>query len=89
MNEIIVDHCRACEPITRLVNQLSEKGFVIVEQRLEDYHFHQLYIKIQGNLNLVDAYSVDGFSRVENKFICECHWSTVEITDSLSDVYLC
>jgi hypothetical protein len=81
MDDIIVDDCRACEPVTRLVNELLEKGFVIIEHRMEDYHFHQLYIKLQGNLSLVDSYSVDGFSRVDNKFICSCHWSVIEIIE--------
>lgn len=89
MDDIIVDDCRACEPVTRLVNELLEKGFVIIEQRMEDYHFHQLYIKLQGNLSLVDSYSVDGFSRVETKFICNCHWSVIETVELSTDVYLC
>ncbi|PWK28362.1 hypothetical protein LV89_01146 [Arcicella aurantiaca] len=89
MTEIVVDDCRACEPVTRLVNQLLEKGFVIVEKRIEDYHFHQLYLKLQGNLTLVDSYSVDGFARVENTFICNCHWSSLEVTNSVNTVYFC
>jgi hypothetical protein len=89
MHEIVVDGCRACEPVSRLINELLEKGFVIVEQRMEDYHFHQLYLKLRGNTNLVDSYLVDGFSRIEQKFICNCHWSTIEIEDNSADAFLC
>ncbi|MEA5460199.1 hypothetical protein VB796_14170 [Arcicella sp. LKC2W] len=86
---MIVDDCQACEPVNRLVNELLEKGFVIIEQRMEDYHFHQLYIKLQGNIDLLNLCRIDGFSSVENKFICECHWSTIEFITSRSDVYFC
>jgi len=87
MDEIVVDDCRACEPINRLINELLEKGFVITEQRLEDYHFHQLYFKLTGNIDLVDSYSVDGFSRIEQRFICNCHWSTIEIEGNFEGIF--
>lgn len=79
MDKIVVDNCPACEPVNRLINDLKRIGFVLIEQRLEDYHFHQLYFKFSGDLGSFSNIDTKGFSKVENKFICDCHWSTIEI----------
>lgn len=83
MENIIVDNCKACEPVNQLIQILSQNGFKIIEQKLEDYHFHQIYIKLVGNLNILDSLKTNGFTRIENKFICDCHWSTVELVSTL------
>lgn len=90
MAQIFVDDCPACEPVNRLIGTLLENGFEISEQRLDDYHFHQLYFKLQGSGILLEILPSDGFSREGNKYICDCHWSTIEIinTDS-SEIFLC
>jgi ribulose bisphosphate carboxylase small subunit len=90
MEHIFVNDCPACEPVNRLVGTLLENGFKIIEQYLDDFHFHQLYFKVEGNINLLEVISMEGFSREENKFICDCHWSTVEIIEDISsDIVLC
>ena len=90
MKPIFINDCPACEPVSRLVGTLLENGFEIVEQYLDDYHFHQLYFKVKGDINLLEIMSLDGFSREENKFICYCHWSTVEIMKDISiETVLC
>jgi hypothetical protein len=84
MEKVSVEDCPACDPVNKLVNNLFEQGFVIVEKQVEDYHFHQLYIKLQGNINLLNSFSAEGFSKMDNKYICDCHWTTVEIADNSS-----
>lgn len=79
MRQNFVDDCPACEPINRLIHDLKEQKFKLTEQRLEDYHFHQLYFKLKGDIALIEKISLEGFSKIDHKFICDCHWSTVEI----------
>jgi hypothetical protein len=79
MKQLFVDDCPACEPINRLIRDLKKHKFRLVEQRLEDYHFHQLYFKLKGDIALIAGISFNGFTKNEHKFICDCHWSTVEI----------
>ena len=49
MEQIFVDDCPACEPVNRLIDILLRNGFEMIEQRLDDYHFHQLYFKLRGS----------------------------------------
>jgi hypothetical protein len=77
MNRII-DDTPACNPIERILKILESKGFVITEERLEDYHFAQLYFKVVGNIDLIDRMDLKGFIRKDNFLICECHWSAIE-----------
>jgi len=79
MKKIVVNNCPACEPINGFVNKLLENEFELITERIEDYHFHQLYFKLKGDLKKLEKISLDGFKIVENKYICECHWSTVEL----------
>jgi hypothetical protein len=81
MKQLFVDDCPACEPVNRLIHDLKKRKFKLIEQRLEDYHFHQLYFKLKGSIALIEGISLDGFSKIEHKFICDCHWSTVEIVE--------
>ena len=81
MEKIIVDKCPACEPINEFIETLLDGGFKIIEQKIEDYHFHQLYFKLEGKLKGLENTERKGFKRIENKFICECHWSTVDLLE--------
>ena len=83
MEPIFINNCPACEPVNRLISILLENGFEIIEQYLDDYHFHQLYFKVKGNINLLEIISINGFSKEENKFVCDCHWSTIEIVEDI------
>jgi hypothetical protein len=79
MESIIVNNCPACEPVNRLVNDLTRLNFSIIEEKLEDHHFHQLYFKLEGDMKKMKKINISGFSKVENKFVCDCHWPTIEI----------
>ena len=76
-----IENIKACNPITTLIQYLENKGFRIVEFKITDYHFHEVYIKMSGertddietiNINNIQRYS-------ERTFVCYCHWSTIEL----------
>jgi hypothetical protein len=81
MNRLI-DEINVCDAVERLLNILERLGFLVEEQYVSDYHFFELYFKVSGNTDLIKDMSFEGFSRIENKLICNCHWSTVEIIES-------
>lgn len=82
MEKIIINNCPACTPVNIIIEDLLKKGFKISEQRIEDYHFHQLYFKLSGPVISTKEFNPKAFKKVENKFICECHWSTIELIES-------
>jgi hypothetical protein len=82
MKNRMVENCPVCDPINSLLDRLMLKDFKIVEAKLEDYHFHQLYFAVQGNLTILDKIESKDFTQKENKFICLCHWSTIELIQS-------
>ncbi len=82
MKQLFVDDCPACEPVNRLIHDLKKHKFKLIEQRLEDYHFHQLYFKLKGNISSIEKISLEGFSKKDHKFICDCHWSIVEVIEN-------
>jgi hypothetical protein len=89
MAQIFVDDCPACEPVNRLIGTLLENGFEIVEQRLDDYHFHQLYFKLKGIGILLEILNSEGFSKEGSTYVCNCHWSTIEILNTnSSEIFL-
>ena len=79
MRKFKVDQCFACDPLNRVLNELLESGFHIVEEKLQDYHFHQLYYLMEGDLSTINKIDTTGFQVVEGKLICDCHWSTIEL----------
>ena len=38
---------KMCEPIAALVQSLHHLGFTTIEQKVSDYHFSELYIKMK------------------------------------------
>jgi len=78
MAQIFVTDCAACEPVNRLIGTLLKNDFEIIEQRLEDYHFHQLYFKLKGNLEFLKRKSFEGFSKKKHTYFCDCHWTAIE-----------
>ncbi len=76
-----VDKCEVCPPIEKLLNYLKNKGMTVEEMRVEDYHFHELYVKISGNKNeLTEEIKINKIKKVSDTiFMCECHWSIVAI----------
>lgn len=76
-----VENCPVCEPIINLLEFLLKNGFVILEQKCSDYHFHEMYFKLLApkmfNYNSIDIKSIG--LHESGIYYCECHWSRVEI----------
>ena len=72
---------KVCDPIATLVRELKKMGFETVEQKVNDYHFHEVYIKMLGNVDeKLNKLKIDKISRDDNNnFSCTCHWSIVEV----------
>jgi hypothetical protein len=72
-----------CKPIASLVEHLTMNDFVVIEQKVSDYHFHELYLKLQANdVNSFESteISIAGIEKTDDhKYTCSCHWSTVEL----------
>lgn len=76
-----IDKIKVCKPIQTLIELLEENDFNVIESRIEDYHFHEVFIKLNGgnvdNIPQINIDKIDKISRV--KFACSCHWSVVEL----------
>ena len=72
---------KMCEPIAALVQSLRHLGFTTIEQKVSDYHFSELYIKMTGkHNNEIDTINIPQIQRNNHStFTCSCHWSTVEL----------
>jgi len=82
MEKIIINHCTTCEPIMELLAFLIEnKEFVLLEKYCRDPHFNEMYFKLQGKKDgLSYIRSIKNIKQHSStKFICECHWSVVDI----------
>jgi hypothetical protein len=80
-----INNVKVCNPIETLINLLSENGFKVIEKELSDYHFHEMNIKIAGNIKEpLPNVEIEGITRhSENLFICACHWSRVEVVNEI------
>jgi len=82
-SDFVIDGCSACDPIKEFVTYLQNKGYYIVEKKLSDYHFHQLYFKLANKEIKKTMLQIDEIQKIKQysptKYICECHWSTVDI----------
>ncbi len=47
-----IDGIKVCEPIENLVNYLLSRKFKIADENVSDYHFHELYFKVEGNVEV-------------------------------------
>lgn len=79
----IVDNIKACEPINTLLRVLQDKRFEIIESKVGDYHFNELYFSLKANrqniqLDDIDIFNIGRYSA--HTFYCKCHWSLVEIS---------
>jgi hypothetical protein len=89
MKKIIIDNCSACKPINTLLEKLIDKGFEVLESKLEDYHFHQLYFKINTSIDTAKELKIEGFTEKDNFLICDCHWSRLEfVKEKNEDLFL-
>lgn len=71
-----------CKAILIGIKYLESQNFKIVEQKVDDYHFRKLYIRMVGNTAQLIAKDFKGLNRESNKYICQCHWSTLEYVES-------
>ena len=79
MNRIVANK-EICSPIEKILTELEQRNFNVIEQILADYHFSEFYFRLVGrNIEFPDNIIVEGVSKEDNKYICDCHWSTVEI----------
>lgn len=76
-----VDKVPVCDPIEKLITILIEKNYIMKESRISDFHFHELYFKMQSLIkNSIDDIEIDKIKRVDSTtFSCTCHWSIVEL----------
>lgn len=74
-----IDGIEVCQPITELISFLLKNDFTIIEQRVADYHFHEVMIKMKKStsVNVVDINKIS--QPKPGVFCCECHWSSVII----------
>lgn len=78
-----IDKIPVCDPIEKLIKILIEKNYIIKESSVSDFHFHELYFKMQSvhKINL-EKIAVEKINLVEpSTFCCSCHWSIVEINN--------
>lgn len=75
------DKIKVCNPLESLLNILLEKGFVIIKSKVSDFHFHELYIKLQGKeTDQLEQINIDKIKNIDHKnFSCASHWSIVEL----------
>ncbi|TND10694.1 MAG: hypothetical protein FD123_336 [Bacteroidetes bacterium] len=78
-----IDKVPLCKPIKEFLEMAEENGYKIVEQKLRDYHFHELYFKIKPeSIHSEKLKEIEGIQMHETgQFFCNCHWSTVEIIE--------
>lgn len=78
-----IDKIKVCEPITSLVDYLTKHGYEIVEKKVSDYHFHEVYIKMKSNnLKQIDDAFIEKIDKIDNTtYFCSCHWSIIEIVN--------
>jgi len=73
-----VDDCPVCEPIKNVLNFLLKNDFRIIEEKVSDYHFHELYFKLKGKE--IDVPVSDKITQHSGlKLTCECNWSLIEL----------
>lgn len=74
---MLIDNCPVCDPVRRVTEQFLARKFHIVQQQVSDPHFKQVYLYLSGP-KTADLPTMQGTVQVDNKYICDCHWSTVE-----------
>lgn len=82
MMKIIIDNCPACDPINSIIEKILEAGYEILESKLEDYHFHQLYFKVNAKIDILSEIDISGFTIKDNFLVCDCHWSRIEFSQN-------
>lgn len=74
---MVIDNCPVCDPIQSLVEYMLSNGYQIVEKRVDDYHFRQVFIKLMGSSE-IPLIKFRNLTAKNQRYFCSCHWSTVE-----------
>ena len=76
-----IDNIEVCKPITELVLFLTQNGFVSLDSKVSDYHFHEVLIRMKNNplINLENVIFENISQPKPGTFCCNCHWSCVKI----------
>jgi hypothetical protein len=75
-----VDNIPICKPIKFFLELVESHGGSIIEQKISDYHFHELFFKV-NNFQNKDVKNIEGIEMLRDGiYYCTCHWSTVEIS---------
>mgnify|MGYP003609432031 CR=1 FL=1 len=76
-----IDKVTVCDPIKNWIELLKKFDFKIVEEKVKDFHFHEVYFKMKGEtVDEITNLTVEGINKVTpNLYTCNCHWSTVEL----------
>lgn len=85
MNPIIVNSIPTCVPIIEFLTLVVSRGFILSSQEVRDPHFNELSFKVKSNIaDELGEVTVENITQCSSSmFICECHWSTVEIISQL------
>ena len=79
-----VDDCPVCEPVNDLIDFLENNNYKVVEEKVSDYHFHEVYFRLEG-----PEIEIPQFPKISKhtntQFVCECHWSMVELNIKNAD----
>lgn len=78
-----VNSIPTCVPITELLILLVNRGFVVLSQSVRDPRFNELNFAVKSNLIAeLEEIVVENITQHSTSvFICECHWSKVEIVN--------
>lgn len=73
-----------CDVMKNLFNQLKERNIPITECRMSDYHFHEYYIRVNANPEIIKTLHFEGAKIVDNSIVCDCHWSIMKFKEETS-----
>ena len=75
----VIENIPLCQAISEFLEMLENKGCIIVDKKISDYHFHELSFKV--SCKKMESIS-NNHALIINKngsFLCKCHWSLIEI----------
>ncbi len=79
-----IDTDYICDVMKNLINQLKERNIPITECRMSDYHFHEYYIRVNANPEIIKTLHFEGAKIVKNSIVCDCHWSIMKFKEETS-----
>ncbi|XUA20898.1 hypothetical protein ACQVA2_09135 [Citrobacter sp. OP27] len=78
-----IDNIEVCNPIVELVKLLEAYDYTIIEEKVSDYHFNEVFIKMKSNTSKKLLYiNMANITQPEQGlFCCGCHWSGVKLNN--------